>query len=217
MSKYPRDEFDKVPETSSRQGVHRERLIPSRSGSLGLIITVGVLALILGLAAYFVLPRLGIGQDGAAPAPASDSSQPAVTPEPTPTETAPAETEPAPNESAEPAPSETPEPSDSPAPEPTPEPTPEAVVDRSQPVVVLNASGIGGLGANLSARIAGDGWATAQVANWGGAPLQASVIFYNGAEQLPNAQELSRTLGIPTLVESAEFNLVTVVPGPGFQ
>ena len=216
MSKYPRDEFDKVPETSSRQGVHRERLIPSRSGSLGLIITVGVLALILGLAAFFVLPRLGIGQDGAAPAPVSDSSQPAVTPEPEPTEA-----EPAPTESAEPAPSETPkpsptpEPSDSPTPEPSP--TPEAAVDRSQPVVVLNASGIGGLGANLSARIAGDGWATAQVANWGGTPLQTSIIFYNGAEQLPNAQELSRTLGIPTLAESADFNLVTVVPGPGFQ
>ncbi|WP_342022804.1 LytR C-terminal domain-containing protein [Arthrobacter citreus] len=207
MSKYPRDEFDKVPETSSRQGVHRERLIPSRSGSLGLIITVGVLALILGLAAFFVLPRLGIGQNGAAPAPASDSSLPAQTPAPQATEPEP-ETEP-----AEAAPSETPEPSETPA----PEPTPEAVADRTQPVVVLNASGIGGLGANVSARIAGDGWSTAQVANWGGTPLQTSVIFYNGPEQLANAQELSRILGIPTLSESPEFNLVTVVPGPGFQ
>jgi predicted flap endonuclease-1-like 5' DNA nuclease len=210
MSKYPRDEFDKVPETSSRQGVHRERLIPSRSGSLGLIITVGVLALILGLAAFFVLPRLGIGQDGTPPAPASDSSMPAESPAPSAAETEPEETE-----SAEPAPSETPEPSETEAPEPSP--TPEAVPDRSQPVVVLNASGIGGLGANVSARLAGDGWSTAQVANWGGTPLQTSIIFYNGPEQLPNAQELSRILGIPTISESPEFNLVTVVPGPGFQ
>ncbi|GAA3290909.1 LytR C-terminal domain-containing protein [Arthrobacter citreus] len=210
MSKYPRDEFDKVPETSSRQGVHRERLIPSRSGGLGLIITVGVLALILGLAAFLVLPRLGIGQSGAAPAPAADSSTSAQSPDPQVTETEPAEPE-----TAEPAPSEDPEPSESP--EPEPEPAPEAVVDRSQPVVVLNASGVGGLGANVSARIAGDGWTTAQVANWGGTPLQSSVIFYNGPEQLANAQELSRILGIPALSESPDFNLVTVVTGPGFQ
>lgn len=122
MSKYPRDEFDKVPETSSRQGVHRERLIPSRSTGLGLIITVGVLALILGLAAFFVLPRLGIGQDGAGPAPASDSSLPAGDPSPEPTETGPAAEETAaPEPSAEePEPSASPEPSDTPAPTPKP-------------------------------------------------------------------------------------------------
>lgn len=207
MSKYPRDEFDKVPETSSRQGVHRERLIPSRSGSLGLIITVGVLALVLGLAAYFVLPRLGIGQDDGAPAPAANSASAAPTESP---ESQPAQTEP-----AEPTPSASPAPSESPS--PAPSPTPSAVADRTQPIVVLNASGIGGLGANVSARLAADGWTTAQIANWGGTPLQTSVIFYNNPEQLPNAEELSRVLGIPTLTESAEFNMVTVVPGPGFQ
>lgn len=211
MSKYPRDEFDKVPETSSRQGVHRERLIPSRSGNLALIITVGVLALILGLAAFFILPRLGLGaQSSDAPAPAATSSTSAESPEPEPAETQPAETEPAP-----PTPSASPTPSESPT--PAPSPTPAAVVDRAQPVVVLNASGIGGLGANVSARLAAEGWTTAQVANWGGTPLQTSVIFYNNPDQLPNAQELSRVLGIPTLRESPEFSLVTVAPGPGFQ
>ena len=205
MSKYPRDEFDKVPETSSRQGVHRERLIPSRSGGLALIITVGVLALVLGLAAYFVLPRLGIGQDGGAQAPVADSSEAAETPEPQATETEP------------PAPEPSPDTTPSPTPTPAPEPTPAAVVDRTQPVVVLNATGIGGLGANVSARLSGDGWTTAQVANWGGSPVQTSIIFYNSAEQLPNAQELSRILGIPTLWESSDFSMVTVVPGPGFQ
>lgn len=205
MSKYPRDEFDKVPETSSRQGVHRERLIPSRSGGLALIITVGVLALVLGLAAYFVLPRLGIGQDAGAPAPVADSSEAAETPEPQATETEP------------PAPAPEPSPDTTPSPTPTPEPAPAAVVDRTQPVVVLNATGIGGLGANVSARIAGDGWTTAQVGNWGGLPVQTSTIFYSSAEQLPNAQELARILGIPTLFESPDFSMVTVVPGPGFQ
>ena len=205
MSKYPRDEFDKIPETSSRQGVHRERLIPSRSGGLALIITVGVLALVLGLAAYFVIPRLGIGQDGGAPPPAAESPAAAES-----TGAEPAETE-----TAEASPSATPTPSASPR--PTPSPTPTATVDRTQPVVVLNGSGVGGLGASISARIAGDGWTTAQVANWAGTPLLSSVIFYNGADQLPNAEALAQLLGIPSIVDSADFSMVTVVAGPGFR
>ena len=210
MSKYPRDEFDKVPETSSRQGVHRERLIPSRSGGLGLIITVGVLALVLGVAAYFVLPRLGIGAGDGDTAPVANSS---ATQEPQESQE-PAESQASePEQSTEPTPSATAEPSV----EPSVEPTPEATADRSQPVVVLNGSGIGGLGASVSARIGADGWTTAQVANWGGQPLQGSIIFYSSEDQLPNAQELSQLLGIPAIVQSPDFSLVTVVPGPGFQ
>ncbi|MER2134760.1 MAG: LytR C-terminal domain-containing protein [Arthrobacter sp.] len=200
MSQYPRDEFDKVPETSTRQGVHRERLIPARSSGVGLIITVGVLALLVGLAAYFVLPRLGIGDDSTASPAASESSTP--TPE--------AEAEQSPSPSASPTPT--------PVATPTPEPAPEAVeADRTQPVVVLNASGVSGLGAGISARIGADGWTTAQVANWGGAPLQTSVIFYNGEAQRAIAEELSALLGIPTITQSPEFAQVTVVAGPGFQ
>ncbi|WP_312178609.1 LytR C-terminal domain-containing protein [Arthrobacter sp.] len=206
MSQYPRDEFDKVPETSTRQGVHRERLIPARSSGIGLIITVGVLALLVGLAAYFVLPRLGIGADGNASPMAS--------------ETPGAES----SESPEPSPSETPSPSQSPSATPsssaeeTPSATPSApVADKTQPVVVLNASGVSGLGASISARIGADGWATAQVGNWAGTPLQTSVIFYNGEAQRANAEELSALLGIPTLSDSPEFSNVTVVAGPGFQ
>ncbi|MBO0898232.1 MULTISPECIES: LytR C-terminal domain-containing protein [Arthrobacter] len=209
MSNYPRDEFDKVPETSSRQGVHRERLIPSRSSGLGLIITVGVLALVLGVAAYFVLPRLGIGTDDGDRAPAADSSASVESPEPQASE---------PGQSTEPTPSATAAPSAEPAPTPSPTPSPTpAAADRSQPVVVLNGSGIGGLGASVSARLGADGWTTAQVANWGGQQLQGSIIFYGTEDQLPNAQELSQLLGIPTVVQSPDFTLVTVVPGPGFQ
>ncbi|MFJ7751746.1 LytR C-terminal domain-containing protein [Arthrobacter sp. NPDC097144] len=201
MSPYPRDEFDKVPETSSRQGVHRERLIPAQSRGLGLIITVGVLALVLGLAAYFVLPRLGIGADDAAgpagdPAAAAQASAPASEPEP----------------SEESDTSAAASPSESPASE-------EASdgVDRSQPVVVLNGTGIPGVGSIVSGRIAAGGWTAQEIAVWSGQQLPGSVIFYNGADQLAAAQELSLLLEIPTVAESAEFDLVTVVAGPGFQ
>lgn len=205
MSQYPRDEFDKVPETSTRQGVHRERLIPARSSGIGLIITVGVLALLVGLAAYVVLPRLGIGADGnatpvAAETEATDSASPSASVTP----------------SSPPSPSASPSAVPSSSPEPTPvESTPAA--DKTQPVVVLNASGISGLGAGISARIGAEGWITSSVGNWAGAPLQGSVIFYNGEAQRANAEELSALLGIPTLSESPEFATVTVVAGPGFQ
>lgn len=205
MSNYPRDEFDKVPETSSRQGVHRERLIPSRSSGLGLIITVGILALVLGVAAYFVLPRLGIGADDGGRAPAADSSAAAQSPEPQASE---------PGQTADPNASPAAAPSAEPT--PTPTPTPDAA-DRSQPVVVLNGSGVGGLGSSVSDRLGADGWTTAQVANWGGQALQESIIFYGTEDQLPNAQELSQLLGIPAVAQSPEFTLVTVVAGPGFQ
>ncbi|MDN3481787.1 LytR C-terminal domain-containing protein [Arthrobacter sp. APC 3897] len=207
MSNYPRDEFDKVPETSSRQGVHRERLIPSRSSGLGLIITVGILALVLGVAAYFVLPRLGIGADDGGRAPAADSSATVQSPEPQASES---------GKGADPSASPAAASSAEPTPTPTPTPTQDAA-DRSQPVVVLNGSGVGGLGSSVSDRLGADGWITAQVANWGGQPLQESIIYYGAEDQLPNAQELSQLLGIPAVVQSPEFTLVTVVAGPGFQ
>ena len=197
MSKYPRDEFDKVPEKSARQGVHRERLIPSRSGSLALIITVGLLALVLGIAAYFVLPRLGIGADDAALAAAPNSSATAESSEPQASEPAPAK------------PSEAPDASSAPA--------GPAVADRAQPVVILNGSGIAGLGTSVSARMAAEGWSGTEVANWSGQLLQESVIFYSGEDQLPGAGEVSQLLGIPTISESPEFSAVTVAIGPGFQ
>lgn len=210
MSQYPRDEFDKVPESSARQGVHRERLIPTRSSGLGLLITVGVLALVVGLAAYFVVPRLGIGSGSADPSaaatsPTTEEAEPAAAP--TPTETA--SEAPAESESGETA-----------AAAPSPSPTPSeaaAVVDRTQPVTVLNASGVSGLGASVSGRVAGAGWPVGSVGNWTGMPQQASGVYYSAPEQAANAREVAAQLGIYTVMETPGFPTVTVVLGPGFQ
>lgn len=209
MSQYPRDEFDKVPESSARQGVHRERLIPARSSGLGLIITVGVLALVVGLAAFFVLPRLGIG--AGSPAPASSPGAAAAESGPSATPDA---------EEPQPA-TDTAAPTSSPSPSPTEEPReeedPAPVVDRTQPVVVLNGTTVGGLGASVSARIGQDGWTAAQVGNWQGAPLQSSVVYYSEPEQQANAEALAALLNIPAVVQTPGFTYVTVVAGPGFQ
>ncbi|WP_304661700.1 LytR C-terminal domain-containing protein [Arthrobacter sp. zg-Y238] len=211
MSQYPRDEFDKVPETSARQGVHRERLIPSRSNGLGLLITVGVLALLIGLAAFLVLPRLGIGTGSddpsaaaQAPAPASASASAAATPTP--------EVE---SDAASPSPTPASTPTPTPTPKPTPTPTVPAV-DRTQPVAVFNASGVTGLGASVSGRMSAAGWAVGTVANWGGAPQQGSGVYYSSPELAANAQEIGAQLGIPAL-ETPGFTGVTVILGPGYR
>ncbi|MBG6190076.1 hypothetical protein IWX64_001010 [Arthrobacter sp. CAN_A212] len=211
MSQYPRDEFDKIPESASRQGVHRERLVPPGSSGLALKILVGVLALAVGLAAFFILPRLGFGS-GAEPTSGQSTATATADASPSPAAGA---------DSSEPAPSDPA--TDGPAgggtegSDPTLTADPDGI-DRSEPVNVYNASGIGGQATLAAGRVTADGWTVGEIADWGGAPLQNSVIFYNDPSQLETAQELSGVLGIPTLIETTEVSPdVTVVIGPGFQ
>lgn len=211
MSQYPRDEFDKIPESASRQGVHRERLVPPGSSGLALKILVGVLALAVGLAAFFILPRLGFGS-GAEPT----ASETTATATPT------GDASSGPTDDTDPSgPVPSGPVSDEPAGEETADATPTADpdgIDRSDPVNVYNATGIAGQATLAADRVTADGWAVGQIADWGGAPLQNSVIFYNDASQLETAQELGAVLGIPTLIEATEVSPdVTVVVGPGFQ
>ncbi|WP_026553259.1 LytR C-terminal domain-containing protein [Arthrobacter sp. H20] len=214
MSQYPRDEFDKIPESASRQGVHRERLVPQRSSGLALKILVGVLALAVGLAAYFILPRLGFGA-GTDSEPTQTTSTPAAataTPDSSPSPASDDDATSGP-EPSDPEPTD-PEPAES---EPTPSEEPETI-DRTQPVNVYNSTGISGLASATAGRVTASGWGAGQIADWGGAPLQSSVVFYNNPSQLAAAQEVGGVLGIPTLVESAEVSPnITVVIGPGFQ
>ena len=63
MTKYARDEFDKVPETASRQGVHRAASAPVRR-KLWPILAVGIAALAIGLVSFLILPKLGFTQAG---------------------------------------------------------------------------------------------------------------------------------------------------------
>lgn len=228
MTQYPRDEFDRVPESATRQGVHRERLVPPHSNGLLLKVLAGLLVLMIGLAAFFLFPRLGLGQASETTA-AGAAGNPTPTAEPTVEETPsenPAERpseEPSEEPEASPSASATessrPAPSESPAAEPTPEETePAAVADRSQPVTVLNATTVGGLASTAAGRLQTDGWSVSQVGNWAGQPLQSSIVLYNGEEQRATAEELAAVLGIPVVQGNAGFaSNITVVLGPGFQ
>lgn len=214
MSEYPRDEFDKVPESAARQGVHRERLASSRSSGLALKIFVGLLVLAVGLVAYFLLPRLGIG-DAAEPASATTAA-----PEP---DEASTEASEAPSASAEASESATPNATVSESPSASPEPTedgtePAADVDRTQPVNVLNATTVSGLANTAAGRLQVDGWTVAEIGNWAGEPLPGSIVFFNGEEQRANAEALAALLGIPTVQGGSALSPnVTVVVGAGFQ
>ncbi len=219
MSNYPRDEFDRVPESSSRQGVHRARLEPPKGGGLALVITAGVIVLLIGAAAYFLLPNLNPGNSEPA-ASETENSQPA---DEASAGTGDGPTDPAadePDEEAAPSPAESTAAAEEPEEtETAASASPDAAaVDMSTGVVVLNATNAAGMAGEASNRLTGQGWPVTYTGNWSGQPQPSSVIFYNGPEQLPNAQAIAGTLGIDRLVDSAALQQpLTVVLGPGFQ
>ena len=207
MTKYAKDEFDQVPQNTSRQGVHRDAQETPRP-TLWPVLTVGAVALVLGLVAFLILPNLGLVAPGAAsnvttPAPQQTSTAPSAAP----TESSSAPSASSPEPSAEPTPSESPSATPSSAP-----------VDKTTPVAVYNGAGTAGLAGRVAGLVQGDGWALSTVGNWGGLPQQTSVIFYNAPAQKANAEALGTLLGIQTIVETPEVQQpLVVVAGPGFQ
>ncbi|MDT0170606.1 LytR C-terminal domain-containing protein [Pseudarthrobacter sp. BRE9] len=213
MTRYARDEFDKVPEAASRQGVHRTASAPSRV-RLWPILAVGMAALAIGLVSFLILPRLGFNAT-ASQASASVESAPLAGTGTTPS---------APQASAPPAVAASPSASSGPTHSTDPEPqasasaTQQAVVDRTQTVAVYNAAGTAGLASRVGGTVQADGWRLGQVGNWSGAPQKSSVIFYSGPQQLASAQALAGLLNIPTVVSSTEFQVpLVVVLGPGYR
>ncbi|MFE4229885.1 LytR C-terminal domain-containing protein [Arthrobacter sp. NPDC056886] len=213
MTKYARDEFDRVPETSTRQGVHRA-VAGARRRSLTPILAAGFVALAIGLVAFLILPKLGFSGGQAAAVSAGERASASASSSPSasgPASPSPAQTSPG---VASTAPAAAP-------PSATPSATPSAAaagVDKTQPVTIYNGTTTAGLATRVGGTVSSAGWTVGQTGNWGGVPQQTSVIFYSGAEQKGNAEALGTLLGIDTLVDSAEFNVpLVVVLGPGFQ
>src|SRR6478735_6411208 len=131
MTRYARDEFDKVPEAASRQGVHRTASAPSRV-RLWPILAMGVAALAIGLVSFLILPKLGFNTT-ASQASASVESAPLAG-----TGTAPSATQAAATSHEAPAPSASAAPAqgDEPGSAPTASATQPAAADRTQAVAV---------------------------------------------------------------------------------
>jgi cytoskeletal protein RodZ len=229
MTKYSRDEFDQVPETSDRSGVHRAHMAASKSNGLGLIILATVLALAVGVLSFFVLPLLGAGgastelQSTAAPS-AKSASPNAAEATAEATDGASEATVNAAGEATETTDEPAEDPTTEPAEEPAEEPSDEAAeavmaVNKADPVLIFNSVGVSGLGGAVSQTVTSDGWAVGVVDNWQGTPLANSVIFYTPGQDA-NAHALGELLGITDLRETGQgavSEYVTVVLGPGFQ
>ena len=211
MTRYARDEFDKVPETASRQGVHRAASAPSRP-RLWPLLAVGIVALAIGVVSFLFLPQLGFTQAGSK---AATSLETSAAPEAGTGPSASAE----PSANAEPSASAEPSANSEPEPSATPSATAStAALNKTQGLAVYNGAGTAGLAGRVSSIVQADGWTLGQVGNWGGTPQQTSVIFYAGAAQQANAEALSKLLNIPTMVNSTEFQVpLVVVLGPGFK
>ncbi|WAH99020.1 LytR C-terminal domain-containing protein [Arthrobacter sp. MMS18-M83] len=206
MTKFARDEFDRVPQSSSRQGVHRLVATASRP-ALWPVLLLGGIALAVGLVAFLILPKLGFTS--------STTPQAAVTANAS-KQTA-AASAPAPSVST--SPSSPAQPSSQPGDTPPSTPTPTtAPLDKTATVAVYNGTTTGGLAARVAAVVQGGGWPLSTVANWGGVPQQSSSVFYKGPAQKSNAEALGKLLGIANLVDSAEFpQPVVVILGPGYK
>ncbi|MDQ1595367.1 MAG: hypothetical protein QOH40_1923 [Arthrobacter pascens] len=220
MTNYARDEFDRVPEVTSRQGVHRSEGAPRRP-RLWPVLSVGTGALAVGLASFVLLPQLGFdaaaGASSATDAAVSPSAGPSATPSAaaTPSGASAADAPPSDAESSDASAAASPSASAS---DPASVEALASDVDKALPVSVYNGTLTSGLAGRVGATLQADGWTLGQVANWQGAPQQESVIFYSGAESKARAEALGELLNVTTLVESAGFETsVAVVLGPGFQ
>src|SRR6478609_1346575 len=171
MTKYARDEFDRVPETSARQGVHRA-VAASRRRSLAPILAAGCVALAIGLVAFLILPKLGFSAGQAAAVTAGSSTHPTATASPSPAAPSPAQQTPTAAGTAPVA-----------SPSATPSTTAAAAgVDKTQPVTVYNGTTTSGLATRVGSTVSSAGWILGGTGNWSGAPQQSSVIFYRGAD-----------------------------------
>lgn len=202
MTKFARDEFDRVPQSSSRQGVHRLVATASRP-ALWPVLLLGGIALAVGLVAFLILPKLGF----------TSSTTPQATVTANASKQSAAATAPAPSASSPVQPSG--QPGDTPSSTQTPTTAP---LDKTATVAVYNGTATGGLAARVAGVVQGGGWPLSTVANWGGMPQQTSSVFYKGPAQKGNAEALGKLLGIGNLVDSAEFQQpVVVILGPGYK
>lgn len=213
MSKYPRDEFDRTPEFTDRKGVHRDQpAVKGGSTGLGLLMGVGILALVVGLVSFLVLPRIvGTGSAAAAAQTTAAASQtPAASSSSEPAESA-AESESA--DASEPAAAASSSASTTPGATATEEPAGTATVDYAANVGVYNGSGISGLAGTGLAKLQGSGFSSLTAGNWT-KKTDASVVYYKSEASRATAQEAARLLGISTVYQTANIPVeISVVLG----
>lgn len=235
MSKYPSDEFDRVPEYTDRQGVHRlaAGMAPARRGGVWPILIFGIAALLIGLVAFFLLRPVFAGEQQAAPgsetsAPASVSASASASAEEEPVSAsgAPSGSASASVSSSEATGSGEPdvaeetdaadvvdESPEADASEDTASDEAEGVLDRSLPVGVYNGSGISGLAASNSSALQSAGYTQVSSGNWT-RPVEPSVVYYTNDWAATTARDVADQLGIGTIYQTENIPVeISVVLG----
>ncbi|WP_372698492.1 LytR C-terminal domain-containing protein [Arthrobacter sp. JSM 101049] len=243
MTKYPNDEFDRVPEFTNRKGVHRQAVAgeAARRSPLGWIVAFGILALVVGLFSYFVLPQL-TGQPVATTAAASSSASAPASPtqddadassaseapsggasegaaasdEAGASESEAAESSRAAEESAaasEAAASSSAAAASSAAAESS---AAAAEPDLSTSIGVYNASNRSGLAGSGRSELVGAGFTSVSAGNWT-KHVNNSVVYYKSEADKATAQQAADVLGIGTIYQTANIpGRIAVVLGSGY-
>ncbi|GAA3699925.1 hypothetical protein GCM10022377_11260 [Zhihengliuella alba] len=218
MSKYPSDEFDRVPEYTDRQGVHRldAGMAPVKRGGLWPLMLFGVAALIIGIVAFTLLRP----QFGAEPTAGSDASSSAT-------------------QSGEPA-AESSEGDDGGSPaaedgqdgagqggedggdasdpatgedEQSEQPGESGAVDQGIAVGVYNASTEPGLAGTRADALRAAGYTEVVTGNWT-RQVEPTVVYYRGEASAATARAIADELGIATIYQTENIPLeISVVLG----
>ncbi|WP_417235028.1 LytR C-terminal domain-containing protein [Arthrobacter sp.] len=233
MTKYPNDEFDRVPEFTNRKGVHRQAITGTavRRSPLGWIVGFGILALVVGLFSFFVLPQLtgnpvATTAEASSSAPAApsasatddagasstDAASNAASEEPGASESAAAASSKAAAESAAQASkaaassSEAAASSSAAASEP----------DLSAKVGVYNGSRRSGLAAAGKSTLSGAGFTNVSAANWT-KKVNTSIVYYASDADKATAQKAASALGINAMYQTTQIpGKIAVVLGSDF-
>ncbi|HKU11084.1 MAG TPA: LytR C-terminal domain-containing protein [Sinomonas sp.] len=208
MSTYPRDEFDDVPESPRRQGVHRSKAtVESSRRGLALVFAVAAVVVLGLLGAFFIGPKFM--NQTAASSPTTSSQKASATGSTTPTQSAtqtPTTASSAPPATSSEAPTSS-----------APTPSAPAGADHSLAVGVYNATTTAGLGNRVATTARTAGWSVAAVGNWSGTPVSTSVVFYRDASQKASADALAADLGIGTVLQAQQLGYpLAAVIGPGY-
>ncbi|WP_158609662.1 LytR C-terminal domain-containing protein [Cellulomonas triticagri] len=182
---YPEDEFDAPPAPDAPVGVHRA----PRSWWSRWWPFVAVIVLVPSLTVGFVV--WASSWDGDLPGFSSSADDDAAAPEES--TPAPEDTGAAPEESA-------------PVEEEAPpvEEEPPAVADLSTPVRVLNAANVSGLAGSAAGDLEDAGFTSVVADNGNAGGLTTTTVFYGSPELAVTAQQVATTLGITSVVESAD-------------
>ncbi len=218
MTNYPRDEFDRVPEFSNRNGAHRAAgwaaSAASAGGGSGLrwLMITGAFALLVGLFSFLLLPGM-LGGQGPLPAP------PAATPSATPSSTKKPDATKASTESQATDSTGSTDDVSSPPATSTPGSTATdtgALVNKGARIGIYNGSIRGGLAGIGSRTLSGAGFTQVSAGNWT-KKVTYSTVYYRQASFKATAEAAAASLGITSVMQSTNIpGEIAVVLGRNF-